>query len=73
MTAPVSGIADLFLGILERGVVIVLRLEGPPGDRRLLVGAGLPESAQALMIALGATTIFNRPYGGWQEEWDPYE
>jgi hypothetical protein len=59
--APVSGLADLLIGVLERGVVVALRLDGEPGNRRLLVGFGSPESAEAVLLAIAATSLFRRP------------
>jgi len=59
--APVSGLEDLLVSILERGLVFVVRLHGEPGDRRLLVGVGLPESVDPMLLALGATSLFRRP------------
>jgi hypothetical protein len=68
--APVSGLADLLIGVLERGIVIALRLDGPPGDRRLLVGFGTPEAIDPIMLALGVTSrVFDSRYDsdGWME------
>jgi hypothetical protein len=59
--APVSGLEDLLVSILERGLVLVIRLQGEPGDRRLMVGVGLPESVDPVLLALGATGVFRRP------------
>jgi hypothetical protein len=59
--APVSGLEDLLISVLERGLVFVVRLHGEPGDRRLLVGVGLPESVDPMLLALGATSLFRRP------------
>jgi hypothetical protein len=58
---PVSGIEDLLVSILERGLVFVVRLSGEPGDRRLMVGVGLPESVDPVLLALGAAGVFRRP------------
>lgn len=52
VATPVSGMADFLVSIQERGIVRVLRLDGPPGDRRLLHGFDTPNSAGALVIAL---------------------
>jgi hypothetical protein len=66
----VSGLADLLTSILERGIVIAFRLDGPPGDRKLLVGFGTIESADALMMALGFTSLLRRQHAyGYEEEW----
>jgi hypothetical protein len=59
--APVSGLEELLISILERGLVLVIRLHGAPGDRQLLVGVGLPESVDPMLLALGATSLFRRP------------
>ena len=59
--APVSGLADLLISILERGLVLVVRLHGEPGSRQLLVGLGLPESVDPMLLALGAANLFRRP------------
>ncbi len=59
--APVSGLEDLLISVLERGLVFAIRLHGAPGDRQLLVGVGLPESVDPVMLALGATSLFRRP------------
>ena len=70
MTEPSSALADLIVGILQRGVVLVLNLEGPPGDRHLAVGLGLAESTDVLLLALGVTTgAFGSRYesDGWME------
>jgi hypothetical protein len=67
---PSSALADLIVGILQRGVVLVLKLEGPPGDRHLTVGLGLAESTDTLLLALGLTTgAFGSGYDadGWME------
>ena len=49
-----SSLADLVISILEKGIVLVLKLEGPPGDRHLAVGLGLAENADALLMAMHA-------------------
>jgi len=68
--APVGGLLDLLTSVLERGVVIALRLDGPPGDRKLLVGFGTIESCDALMMALGFTSLVRRQHAyGYEDEW----
>ena len=65
---PVSTLADVLLAVLERGFVIAIRLVGPPGDRRLLVGFGTTESIDTLRLALGMTTgVFGSRYD--EREW----
>ena len=69
MTTPSSGLADVLISVLGRGVVLVLKLEGPPGDRHLAVGLGLAESADLLLMAIGAGHLsrsFDDP-----SYWDP--
>jgi len=80
-----SILADMLLAVLERGVVIGLRLVGPPGDRRLLVGLGTAESFDPVLLALGITGHLGGRrdwYGDSYEdpryahapyEYDPYE
>ena len=58
---PVSGLEEMLISILERGIVLVIRLHGDPGDRHLLLGVGLPESVDPMLLALGATSLFRRP------------
>lgn len=68
--SPVSTLAEVLLAVLERGVIVAFRLAGPPGDRRLIVGLGTPESADALLLALGMTTgVFTSRYESepWME------
>jgi len=60
-SGPVSSLADLLVSILERGLVLVIRLHGEPGNRQLLVGMGLPESVDPMLLALGVTNLFRRP------------
>jgi hypothetical protein len=64
MSAPVMSLADLLVAVLERGVVLVLRLEGRPGDRRLHVGLGFTDSADALLLALAADLVGQKTPGG---------
>ena len=71
--APVGGLADILISVLEKGVVLVLRLEGAPGDRRLVVGLGLAESAGPLMLALGVTGHLGRRPDAWDEWSEIYE
>ena len=59
--ATASGLEELLISILERGLVFVIRLHGEPGDRQILMGVGLPESVDPVMLALGATSLFRRP------------
>ncbi len=58
MQAPVASFADLLISILERGFVLAVRLDGPPGDRRLLLGLGLADAADPLLMALAASGAF---------------
>ena len=67
---PVSSLAEVLLAVLEKGIVVAIRLVGPPGDRRLLVGLGTPESIDPLLLALGMTSgVFTSRYDehGWME------
>ena len=57
---PVASLADLLISVLERGVVLAIRLDGSPGDRRLLVGFGLTSSADPILMALCAAGTFRR-------------
>lgn len=71
---PLSGLADFVTAILERGIVIVLRLEGEPGERRLAVGFGLPDAASPLLLALSASSVLRQHGEEWEDEWaDLYE
>lgn len=70
--APVTtGLADILLSILERGIVVAIRLTGPPGDRRLVVGFGTPGAIDPILLALGMTSgVFGRRDGGYDEYGD---
>ncbi len=73
--APVSSLTDVLLAILERGFVLAVRLDGPPGDRRLLLGIGLADAADPLLMALCASGALRPRYDvdaefddfGWDE------
>ncbi len=75
MQAPVASLADLLVSILERGVVLAVRLDGQPGDRRLLLGVGLADAADPLLMALCAAGAFRPGHSfgadaddfGWDE------
>ena len=58
MSGPIVSLGDLLVSILERGFVLAIRLDGPPGDRRLLLGIGLADAASPLLMALCATGAF---------------
>ena len=72
-SSPASILADLLLGILERGVVLVLRLDGPPGDRRLVVGVGTTGAVDPLLLALGVTGHLGRRAEREWMDWADYE
>ena len=59
---PVSSFTDLLVSILERGFVLCIRLDGPPGDRRLLLGIGLADAADPILMALCASGAFRPRY-----------
>ena len=59
--APVSSVSDLLVAILERGVCLVIRLQGPPDARELALGVGLADSAAPIIAALCASDGLGRP------------
>lgn len=72
--APASGLADLLISVLERGIVLVLRLDGPPGDRHLVVGFGTTGAVDPLLLALGVTGhLGGRRERDWADWPDSYE
>jgi hypothetical protein len=69
--APVSSFTDLLLSVLERGFVLAVRLDGPPGDRRLLLGIGLADAADPLLMALCASGAFgHRSMPEYEDDFD---
>lgn len=73
MRAPLTLFAELLISVLERGIVLVVRLDGPPGDRRLLCGVGLPDAADPILMALCATSMYgtrSRSYDYDDDFWD---
>ena len=69
--APVTSFTDLLVSILERGIVLAIRLDGPPGDRRLLLGIGLTDAADPLLMALAASGAFRSRYDdAFDFDWD---
>jgi hypothetical protein len=66
---PVASFADVLIAVLERGIVLAIRLDGPPGDRRLLFGIGLSDAADPLLMALCATSM-HRMHDVFDDGWD---
>lgn len=50
-------LAEALIAVLEKGIVIVLKLDGTPGDRHLRVGIGTADSSDALFMALGVAYL----------------
>ena len=54
-------LTDLLVSILEKGIVVVIKLHGDPGDRQFLVGLGLPQAVDPMLVALGVSGVLRRP------------
>ncbi len=69
---PCASFTDVLLSILERGFVVAIRLDGPPGERRLLCGVGLADAADPMLLALCAAGAFRSQRDDSDDfGWDP--